>query len=70
MGAADNLKMLIQHAGAVDKSVAVHDAVAGVFRLGKPGNQAEHPALLRKGQPGLKAHQVIQAVRRVVLAQL
>ena len=48
----------------------MHDAVADEFRIAQRRDHGEYPLLLPKLQVGLEAHQIVDALGRVVLPQL
>ena len=55
----DYLIVMVEQTGGVQIGVAVHDAVAEEFRVLQTGDHGEHPLLLRPGQVGLEAHDVV-----------
>ena len=59
-----------KHPGRIQKSVAVHHAVAHKLRIFQPGDHAEHPLLLTPFEVCLEAHDVIQGALLIFCAQL
>ena len=63
-------KRAIEQCRRIQKRVAVHHAEAREFGRLKAGNHAEHALLLREGEVGLKADEVVARPMRVLGAQL
>ena len=62
--------LLCQNFRALQKGVAVHDAVPHKFGVLQAGDHAEHPFLFAPFQVGLEADEVIERAGRVLGAQL